>query len=344
LAAHWAKEENVIKLILGSMLPDTAFNRIKMTANVHNAWEILKWVFEEWSKALVTDVIQRFRNKRCKEDESVRNHFEYLADLCKQLVAMGKAVMDEDYTDMLLASLPASYDGTVSSMSTSVRLGTKVLTSEIFKQFILDESKHRQVKDKYAESHNEALAMESGSRKGKDKSKDKKKVECYNCHKTGHYKSKCWAKGSGKEGQGPRRGKGMKDDAALAKEKSEETEAWATIEDIEGPESMAHPKDIMATAGCTQSHPSQGHVRAPGELYDSGALHHMSPFSKRFTNYHSIPPHTITAADKRVFYAVGTRDLMIEVPNGESSTPITLKDVLPAPDMGITIVSVSWIT
>src|SRR6266850_6806375 len=188
-AARWAKEENAIKLILGLTLPDTAFNRIKTMANVHDAWEILKRVFEEWSKALVADIIQRFRNKCCKEDESVRNHFEYLSDLREQLAAMGKAVMDEDYTDTLLASLPASYDGVVSSMSASTCLGTKVLTSEIFEQFILDESERRQVKDKYAESRNEALATESGSRKGKDKSKDKKKVECYNCHKTGHYKS-----------------------------------------------------------------------------------------------------------------------------------------------------------
>jgi len=81
LGARWAKEENVIKLILGSTLPDSAFNRIKTTANVHDAWEILKRVFEERSKALVVDVIRRFRNKCCEEDESVRNHFEYLSDL-----------------------------------------------------------------------------------------------------------------------------------------------------------------------------------------------------------------------------------------------------------------------
>jgi len=42
LGARWAKEENEIKLILGSTLPDSTFNRIKTTANVHDAWEILK--------------------------------------------------------------------------------------------------------------------------------------------------------------------------------------------------------------------------------------------------------------------------------------------------------------
>jgi hypothetical protein len=63
----------------------------------------------------------------------------------------------------------------------------------------------------------------------------------------------------------------------------------------------------------------------------------VSPFGERFANYKSILPCPITTADKRIFYAVGMGDLRIEVPNGESSTPIVLKDVLHALDMGITI-------
>jgi len=57
-----------------------------------------------------------------------------------------------------------------------------------------------------------------------------------------------------------------------------------------------------------------------------------------------IPLCLITTADKRIFHAVGTGDLRIEVPNGESSTPIIHKDVLHAPDMGITIVAINRIT
>jgi hypothetical protein len=70
----------------------------------------------------------------------------------------------------------------------------------------------------------------------------------------------------------------------------------------------------------------------------------MSPFGKKFTNYKSILPCPITAADKQIFYTVGTGDIRIEVPNGESSTPIVLKDVLHALEMGIMIVSISQIT
>jgi len=232
---QWTKEENTIRLTLSSMLLDTAFNRIKAMANVHDAWEILKQVFEEWSKALVADIIRKFQNKCCNEDESIRSHFEYLANLHKQLTAIGKAVTDEDYTDMLLASLPASYNGAVLSISVSARLSTKVLTAEIFEQFMIDESERRQVKNERTEVQDEALATDSGSGKGKDQRRDKRKVECYNCHKTSHYKSECWAKGGGKEGQGPRRGKGAKEDAALAEEEQEETEAWAAMEEVPVP-------------------------------------------------------------------------------------------------------------
>jgi transposase InsO family protein len=347
--ARWAKEESAIRQVLGSTLPDTAFNRIKTTANVHDAWEILKRVFEERSKALVADLIRKFRNKRCNEDESVRSHFESLANLREQLAAIGKAVTDEDYTDTLLASLPHSYDSSISSISASARLGSKVLTAEIFEQFMIDESERRRVKNEHTEARDEALAADIGSGKGKDRRKDKRKVECYNCHKTGHYKSECWAKGGGKEGQGPRRGKGAKEDAnaAPAEEEQDQPEAWAAMEEIpalaeaSGPEAA---EAVTAAAGHPTARADRGQPKPTTELYDSGASRHMSPFGERFTNYRTIPPRPITAADKRIFYAVGTGDLRIEVPNGESFTPIVLKDVLHAPDMGVTIVSINRIT
>ena len=39
---HWEKKENTIKQMLGLTLPNIAFNRIEVTANVYDTWEILK--------------------------------------------------------------------------------------------------------------------------------------------------------------------------------------------------------------------------------------------------------------------------------------------------------------
>jgi hypothetical protein len=66
---------------------------------------------------------------------------------------------------------------------------------------------------------------------------------------------------------------------------------------------------------------------AEAELYDSGALRHISPFRHCFMTYQSITPRPISVADNQVFYTIGTGMLQIEVPNGPSApTPILLRE------------------
>jgi Pol polyprotein len=79
------------------------------------------------------------------------------------------------------------------------------------------------------------------------------------------------------------------------------------------------------------------------KLYNLGTFYHMFPFHHCFTNLCSILPHPITAANGKPFYAIDISDLKIAVPNNVSTTPITLKNTLYAPNMGLTIVSISCI-
>jgi len=98
--------------------------------------------------------------------------------------------------------------------------------------------------------------MDSGNGKGKDWHRDKHKVECYNCHKTGHYKSECWAKGGGKEGQGPWQGKGTKEDAALAEEEQEEMEVWVAMEEVPMPAEASGTRAANAAAAAAGQSPA----------------------------------------------------------------------------------------
>jgi hypothetical protein len=85
-------------------------------------------------------------------------------------------------------------------------------------------------------------------------------VECYNCHKKGHRKSDCWAKGGGKEGQGPRsrNGKGKVTEAKAGGKETEKGSAniadsedgvWMASVDDSGDEGMADTEfdDFMDT-------------------------------------------------------------------------------------------------
>ena len=96
----------------------------------------------------------------------------------------------------------------------------------------------------------------------KKKDKDKRKVECHNCHKKGHMKANCWAKGGGKEGQGPRQQGGASNSAASASAaKDKDTiEAWVVIDGTDLEESWAaieevsDPKDLQLTAAAVARH------------------------------------------------------------------------------------------
>ena len=126
---------------------------------------------------------------------------------------MGKLISDEDFTDILLASLPTSYDTSCSSISNSARLGGQTLTANVFEGLILDEFTRRELKKPQSSNpKDEAFAAET----------PKSKKQCSNCNKRGHVKADCWAKGGSKEGQGPRKGKDKdksKDSTAVAEEK-----------------------------------------------------------------------------------------------------------------------------
>ena len=285
-----------------------------------------------------------------------------------------------------------------------------------------------------------------GSLKGrKDAKKD---VECFNCHKKGHYKVDCWAEGGRKEGEGPKsKGKGKAKEvtttaaaaatvAEKAKVAEEKVEVWmVSVEDnseespdeedlacgfnssdnlfydsdsmpdlecqsvsdnsemeerslpdhlsnvnksfdeeyiipdiylnlLNDPETCSKltndlqvdaspeesefiPNDeeaYMTTYEASELRGTPGMLPTNVDLYDLGVSCHMSGFRHCFINFTKINLKPITAADKRLFSAVGKGDMWVYLPNGkEKTSQVLLKDVLYVPAMGITLISISRI-
>ena len=247
-------------------------------------------------------------------------------DLQEQLASMGKILDNDEYTTVLLGSLPDSYDNVTGGLNAAADSTGNPINVDQVVRLISDEYDRRMLK-KGKNGSDEAFAVNN------QKQRDKCNIECFNCHNFGHYKSDCWAKGGGKEGQHPPRhndsnnssdnhGNCNRNDRSnssnnhgrnlnncnnsnrssnhnedMSTANAADIEAWAAIEEVEGDKS----------ATCTSAQVHQPQVET--ERYDSGASRHMSPFRHRFKNYRSIPPHAITAANKRTFYAIGTGDL-----------------------------------
>lgn len=52
------------------------------------------------------------------------------------------------------------------------------------------------------------------------------------------------------------------------------------------------------------------------ELYNSGTMRHISPYRDHFETLSDIPPKPFTATNQQFFNAIGTGEMVIEVPNG----------------------------
>ena len=124
-----------------------------------------------------------------------------------------------------------------------------------------------------------------------------------------------------------------------------EDECWAVdfsfgvsdVDDIIDESDWLREEEEMAAAVIK---PVSGDGGECVELYDSGATCHISPYKSDFSTYTTLDlPIYLNAANQQRFPAIGTGTLSIHAPNGAVSSTLTLHDVLHAPVVGYTLVS-----
>jgi hypothetical protein len=346
---HWERDGFRALSILEATIPDDLFHKIQDTKTVKEVWAKLKVEYEGQSRSVMVDLGRKFMSTHCGEDDNIHAHFTKLANICEKLSAIGRKVSNDEYVSVLVGSLPDCYDGPINSLINTCNATKTDLTHTAIIQAATREYEKRSLQ-KENQAQDEAFAAADAKSKKKD-------VECFNCKKRGHYKSECWAKGGRDEGGGPKKSsnksktKAGKDTANTAEDSDSSDsgdESWVVIDNTDG--SMATIVEVNSASSEGESCDQQSAYLASSaltgteaELYNSGTSQHMSPFQHRFTNLRSIPPRPITAANNRVFYTTGMGDLQIDVPNGSESTCITLRDALYAPEMTLTIISISKI-
>ena len=336
---RWTNDENIAMQVIAASIPNTVFTNIKSKTNTKDVWDALKALYEGRTTMVLVNLGQQLQSMRCADEDNVREHFDKLANMREQLAAMGKSIPDDEYASTLMGSLPPSYASMLQAITASAEISGTAVTPIIVIKLATDEYDRRSIQSN--KTQDEAFATESQKKKGfKGK---RRNVECENCHKTGHTKAECWAKGGGNEGGAPwRKNKkagdkdkksGDKTSSATAEEQTPDLEVWAAIDEIE--EDDATPPITVMTA--------ENPIKGQNELYDTGASRHMSPLRKQFTNYREIKARSVVTANDGTFHAIGMGDLEIDVYNGTKSTRVLLKDTLYAPELSTTIVSIGRI-
>ena len=216
---------------------------------VKEAWNALKADFEKRSKMITIELCKQLHKTRCVETGNIRTHFDNIRTMREELASLGTALSEPDFSAIILGSLPKSYDQFISAVIATASVLKKDLDPEDLMQTIIDEYDRRSTRSGALKEKGLDAAFFAGdtnNRGGKAGKRSNKDIECFNCHKKGHKKSDCWAKGGGKEGQGPRLkerkqkgGELKKGDQVTANIAEEEDGVWMAIANNSDDEEMA---------------------------------------------------------------------------------------------------------
>ena len=143
------------------------------------------------------------------------------------MASLGTILSEQDFLAIILGSLPKSYDQFLSAVTATASVLKRDLDPEDLMQTIIDEYDRRSTRQGNSkEKGGDAAFFAGNNNRGKTGKRPDKDIECFNCHKKGHKKADCWAKGGGKEGQGPK--------SKLKKEKEEPKKEVASTAEEDG--------------------------------------------------------------------------------------------------------------
>ena len=284
-------------------------------------WDTLVTEMTKKPKMVVTSLQRQLRNIKCSEEDDLREHLDKAQDLYARLNEMGAMISEEEFMDIILASLPPSYEAVMNALTTSLQECDRPLEPDNIIRVLKAQYDKRKV---VTHTHDEEVFMGSTKKKG---------PICANCHKSGHTIENCWAKGGGKEGQGPKQKKRKQSKKKKGKYKANAADEASSSEDEENGNTIAF---INIDCAALIKDGSGSTV-----IIDTGASSHMTPHKNLLKDYQCFPkPRTIRAANKASFNAFGTGTLFLTTNIKGKPVEIMLKNTLYAPETAFTLISI----
>lgn len=185
-------------------LADGVLSSIEEKKSAKEIWDTLTKLYE--AKSLYNKIFlkRKLYTLRMVESTLVTDHINNLNTLFSQLTTLGHKIQEVECAELLLQSLPDSYDQLVINLTNNIHLDYLVF-EDIAAAILEEESRRKNKEDRLTNpQHAVALTMargrstgcnSSGSQnRGRSKYQNKRNFKCYNCGKKGHLKKDCWNK------------------------------------------------------------------------------------------------------------------------------------------------------
>ena len=139
LGVWWKRDKAMVKQLVAGSVPDMVFSQIKAGLKAKEVWDRLRMLYEGRSKLILVDLQRKLQNMCCGPEDNIHAHFDKLADLKEQLASMGQKITDDNYTTILLGSLPELYEYTMNAITAAADISGKQIAPALVIQLIMDE-------------------------------------------------------------------------------------------------------------------------------------------------------------------------------------------------------------
>ena len=249
---------------------------------------------------------------------------------------MGGIISDEEFTAIILTSLPKSYDPVISFLSLTSKTSKQKLNLDVVISSIYDEADRRKITTSSDNSSTDIALTTAQSVANHSASKTDTR-RCYNCNGSGHISKDC---------PKPRRPRQQSNNQNQNQHHSGRRYPYrkhygnyrnhnshiVTTDD---------PQDDLFVCIASETNIMQQNTDNIPIIIDSGASRHFSPNRQYFLSLTDISHETVHTASGPNLKAVAKGDMIISLPNGHCHTHILLRDTLYVPQMTSTLISVN---
>ena len=237
---QYLQEQAIVFQQIASTIPNSLYLKIKGKLTVKEAWDALKANFKRRLHMIMIELCKQLQDTCCTENGNICTYLNNIWTMQEELASLGMILSEPDFSPIVLGSLPKSYDQFLSTVTTTASVLKQELNPEDLIQTIIDEYNWWSTRPRTKEKNTDVAFFAGGKNQGgKTVKKISKDVECYHCHKKGYKKADCWAKGGGKEGQGPKSKKDKEESKKETVSTVVEEGVWMAIANDSGDEHMA---------------------------------------------------------------------------------------------------------
>lgn len=213
----WDKKDKAAMRCIKMSIGDANMAHILGAKTSKAMWDNLTLVRERRGNQGIISARRRLYRTEAEEGVDIKDDIAKYRTVQEELLMMGSEVTDLEFTVVLIASLPVSWDTFTSSLLGSQRIqaipgnNNDVLEKPMYSSYevcgiLLEEYERRLSRGDpetvmYSQGRNRSGKRPMMNANKPDSSQGR--VICHNCGKAGHYARDCWSKGGGKEGQGP---------------------------------------------------------------------------------------------------------------------------------------------